>query len=224
MSTRPRIIFHVGGPEYHPSSHQASVIIEWLGEEFACHKAEGLAAFEHLNECDLLVLMGMHWSGWGREYRSPTETHRRAFERYVASGRPILAAHAAIASYDDWPRFGELVGFTWIEGISTQLPPAEFRVRILPTRHPVISNVSDYTIMDEMYQDLVFTPGLDINVHAIAEHDGRQHPMVITAEGGRIIGAGKTAYLANGHDMRAFECPAMRQLWLNTVAWCLAKG
>jgi type 1 glutamine amidotransferase len=31
----------------------------------------------------------------------------------------------------------------------------------------------------------------------------------------------KIAYLANGHDMKAFECPAMKTLWLNAVRWAL---
>src|SRR5205823_82628 len=108
---RPRLIFLVGGPDYHPVNEQAHAIIEWLGTDYACHTAESLAAFEHLTECDLLVLMGQHWTGWEGRYRSPSETHRRTFEKYVQSGRPILSAHGAIASYDDWPRFAELVGF-----------------------------------------------------------------------------------------------------------------
>jgi type 1 glutamine amidotransferase len=45
--------------------------------------------------------------------------------------------------------------------------------------------------------------------------------MVITAEGGRVAGAGRTIYLANGHDLAAFACPALRQLWLNAVQFAL---
>ena len=37
-----------------------------------------------------------------------------------------------------------------------------------------------------------------------------------------VEGAGKVVYLANGHDLRAFECPALRQLWLNAVRWLMA--
>jgi type 1 glutamine amidotransferase len=47
--------------------------------------------------------------------------------------------------------------------------------------------------------------------------------MVMTATGGRVRGAGKVAYLANGHDMQAFECPAMKTLWRNTVGWALGS-
>ena len=45
--------------------------------------------------------------------------------------------------------------------------------------------------------------------------------MIITAEGGRVEGAGRTVYLANGHDLRAFACPALPRLWQNAVRWSL---
>jgi hypothetical protein len=46
--------------------------------------------------------------------------------------------------------------------------------------------------------------------------------MVITADGGRVSGTGRMVYLANGHDLRAFESPALRKLWANAVRWLLA--
>jgi type 1 glutamine amidotransferase len=220
---RPRLIFLTGGPDHHPVNEQADVIMDWLGSDCACHTAEGIAAFEHLNECDLLVLMGEHWTGRELEYRAPSDGHKRAFEKYVYSGRPILSAHSGIASYDDWPRFGELVGFAWIWGTSSHSLIAEHRVRIRPSGHPIIEGVLDFNLIDEIYYDLRVTAGLPVHVHADADWAGRKCPLVMTAQGGRISGAGKTAYLANGHDMRAFESPALRQLWVNAVKWCLAE-
>ena len=43
----------------------------------------------------------------------------------------------------------------------------------------------------------------------------------LTAEGGRVPGAGKLAYLVNGHDMQAFGSPEFRKLWINTIRWLL---
>jgi hypothetical protein len=83
---RQRLIFMVGGPDFHPVNAQAEQIIDWLGPAYACHMADSLAAFEHLSECDLLVLMGQHWTGFEGRYRSPSEVHRRNFEKYVQSG------------------------------------------------------------------------------------------------------------------------------------------
>src|SRR4051812_49453571 len=124
MSTtsKKRIVYHVGGPEFHPVDRQAQEIARWLGDEKYVHERhDGLAAFENLDGADLLVLMGLHWTG-GTKYQPMRAEHQRAFENYVKSGRPIIAHHGAIASYDDWPRFGELVGFAWIWGKTNHSP------------------------------------------------------------------------------------------------------
>ncbi len=223
MMTRPRIIFLVGGPDFHPVNAQAAIIIDWLGADYSCHTAESLAAFEHLSECDLLVLMGMHWTGWEGRYRSPSDVHRRNFEKYVQSGRPILAAHGAIASYDDWPAFGELVGFSWAWGTTSHSLIAEHEIQVLRTGHPIVEGLSNYRVVDELYYDIRITTGLEVQVHAQAEWSGRKLPMIMTAQAGRISGAGKTTYLANGHDVRSFESPAMRKLWVNAVRWSLEE-
>ena len=103
----PRIVFHVGGPEFHPVADQARAIASWLGDSYRCEFHDGVDAFDHLDHCDLLVLMGLHWTGMAPlVYRPMQARHKEAFERYVASGRPLLAHHGAVASYDDWPRFG----------------------------------------------------------------------------------------------------------------------
>jgi hypothetical protein len=93
---RPRIIFLVGGPDFHPVNAQAELIIDALGSEYACHTAESLAAFEHLSECDLLILMGMHWTGRGADYRPPSDVHRRNFEKYVQLGRALVSRQVSI--------------------------------------------------------------------------------------------------------------------------------
>jgi type 1 glutamine amidotransferase len=217
-----RIIYQVGGPEFHPVERQAREIATWLGDEKYQHERfDGLAAFERLDDADLLVLMGLHWTG-GEKYQPLRRDHQKAFESYVASGRPIIAHHGAIASYDDWPRFGELVGFTWIWGKTNHSPIGEYDVRVLPTSHPIVAGMSDYRIHDELYYDIAMTPGLAVTNHAEAEFGGRRLPMIMTGTGGRIDGAGKVAYLANGHDMAAFACGAMKQMWLNAVAWALS--
>ncbi len=230
MKKQPRIVFHIGGPAFHPVQIQASLIMQWLGPGFIWDMYEGRDAFERLDDCDLLVLMGMHWRGMAADWAGKLEyyplqaSHKRAFESYVASGRPLLIHHGAIASYDDWPRFGELLGFTWVWGVTSHSPLGAYQVHVLPTGHPIVANVSDYTIYDELYYNVQVTPGLEVAVHAETTWEGHAAPMVMTAEGGRVAGAGRVAYLANGHDMRAFACPALEKLWVNAVNWLLNRS
>ena len=226
-----KIVFHVGGPAFHPVAEQAQLIATWLeadlggGHEYLL--ADGLPAFEMLDDCDLFVAMGLHWTGMSAEWAGkmayhPLEPrHQAAFAAYVAAGRPIIAHHGGIASYDDWPRYGELLGFTWVWDVTTHSPLGDHRVDVLRTGHPIVAGVEDYTLFDELYYDVQVTRGLVTAVHATAEWDGQPRPMIITAEGGRVAGAGRTVYLANGHDMRAFAAPALRQIWVNAVRWAL---
>lgn len=230
-SPRPHVVFHLGGPPAHPVADQAHRASQWLGPDYTYGFREGRAAFEELDGCDLLVLMGSYWTGspdaaWaGRPpYEPLDDRHMQAFEGYVASGRPLLVHHAAILSYDDRPRFGALRGFTWVQGHTFHPPFGAFDVRVLPTGHPVVAGVEDYTIEDELYAGVRVAEGLAVTAHATATWDGAPHPMVLTAEGGRVAGAGRLVYLANGHDMRAFACPALRRLWVNSARWLLGAA
>src|SRR5262245_61121538 len=109
MSARSKIIFHSAGHDFNPVFDQVQMIMSLLAPSYRCHKAESLAALEHLSECDLLIFVGMYFTGWEGRYRAPGQVHKRALERYVAAGRPVIFCHGSIASYDDWPRLAELM-------------------------------------------------------------------------------------------------------------------
>lgn len=217
-----KIVFQIGGPAFHPVDQQSKAIAGWLGDRFAYDCCDGVDAFDHLNDCDLLVLMGLHWRGMAPlPYRPMQETHQKAFRQYVASGRPLIAHHGAIASYDDWPSYGGLIGFSWVWQLTTHSPVGEYNIAVLPTGHPVIKGVADYRLHDELYYNIQVAAEFQPAIHAQVDWDSIRRPMVMTAEGGRIAGAGKVVYLANGHDMQAYESPALRQIWINAVNWCL---
>lgn len=222
-----RLIFHVGGPSFHPVAEQAQQIAGWLGAAYECEIVDGVAAFDRLDACDLFVAMGLHWTGMDADwagnmvYRPLQARQQAALAAYVASGRPIIAHHGGIASYDDWPCYGELLGFTWVWGETTHSPLGEYTVCIEPIAHPVTAGVSDFTLLDELYYNVQVSPGVETQILATADWGGVARPMIIAAEGGRIDGAGRTIYLANGHDLRAFAAPALRRIWQNAVRYAL---
>lgn len=225
MSKLQKIVFHVGGPTFHPTEHQAKLIMQWLGTDYEYAIRDGVAAFEALTDCDLLIVMGLHWTGISADnliYRAPSESDRRAFEEYVRSGRPLLVHHGAAASYDDWPRFGELLGFTWVWGQTSHFPIGDYHIDIVATNHPIVEKLSPFDIHDELYYDVKVSAGLTPTIHATTKWQDLELPMIFTATGSRVEGAGKTVYLANGHDMTAFASPAMRQIWINAVHWLLS--
>lgn len=221
MPNRSKVILHLAGHDFHPVYAQAESLIQWLSPTCACHTAESLAAFEHLAECDLLILMGMYYSGWEGRYRTPSAAHQRAFERYVAAGKPVLLHHGAIASYDDWPRFGELTGIGWASGRTAASPVDRYDVKILSS-HPVVRGVGDFSVTDEFYYGVHLADWTRPDVHASSRWQAHALPALITIDG-RPEGAGRTAYLAPGGNTEAFLSDPVRTLMLNTVDWCLAR-
>jgi hypothetical protein len=233
MPSTPHIHALTGGP-YHPVAEQFGAFQALLGDRATIALREGTSAFDDLAQCDLLVAGGLHWTGMDvpghiypdgvapSTYRRPDEAQQQAFVDYVASGRPLLAWHGGTGSFDDWPEFGRLLGFCWVWGTTLHSDFGNWQVEIEPTGHPVVAGVDPYDIDDELYYDVAVAPGLDVAVHAAAPYEGRELPMVMTAEGGRVAGAGRTAFLANGHDMRALESAQFCKIVVNTIDWLLA--
>jgi len=225
----PKIVFLAGGMTQHPCTAQARLIVEWLGSSCQPVITEGADAFDHLADADLFVAMGLHWSGmaadWagGLEYVPPTNEQRMVFRDYVSSGRPVIAFHGGIASFDDWPEFGRLLGYRWDWKVTAHSPLGDWAVKISETPHPITANVSDYELFDELYFNIQLDPEMAFDALAWApyrdETERVRFPMILAGEGGRIPGAGKSVYLANGHDLRAFECGALKTVWSNTVLW-----
>src|SRR6266478_1289422 len=242
------IVFQTGGP-FHPVDAQAKHIQSWLPSDWKIKSAFGTDAFEQLREADLYVAGGLHWTGlkdlstligsepeppiWAsaqiekHPYIPPTEAHKAEFRKFVQSGRPILAFHSGILSYDDWPEYGQLLGYRWEQGITDHTLYAEWKVKTRLS-HSIVRNVPDYQLIDELYYNVQVEAGMNQKMHVYAEFGPEQtrpakFPMVITGVGGRIAGAGKTAYLANGHSLKTFECSALRPLWINTLTWLLER-
>ncbi|HET7571436.1 MAG TPA: ThuA domain-containing protein [Gaiellaceae bacterium] len=235
MTETPRIRVLAGGP-YHPVARQFATIAELLGDRAVVECRDGAAAFDDLDRCELFVGGGLFWTGmdglpdtsppWPEgidptTYRPLDESRRRAFVDFVASGRPLLAWHGGTGSFDDWPEYGRLLGFRWAWGTTGHSAYAGWRVEVEPTGHPVVAGAGSFDVVDELYHDVEATAGMETAVHAWAGYEGRRLPMVVTAEGGRVAGAGRTAFLANGHDMRALEAGDFCRIVVNTIGWLL---
>jgi uncharacterized protein len=221
------IRFFVGGPAFHPTAEQAQAISTWLGSSYNYEMIDGVEAFDSLDQVDLLVVMGLHWMGMEAEwagqltYKPLSAAQKENWRRYVGSGRPVLAFHGGIASYDDWPEFGRLLGFIWDWKLTSHLCVETYEAVVGPEPHAITKDIPSFKVMDEIYVNIQVVPDLEIHVHAQTPFHGAKFPLIISGCGGRIPGAGKTLYLANGHDMRTFLAPEIRLIWQNSVKWLL---
>jgi type 1 glutamine amidotransferase len=216
-----KVRFHVGGPSFHPVEDQARQIALWLGDGYECSYHQDKEIFDHLRDTDLLVLMGLFFSA-EEGYQPLAPASESALEAYIASGRPLILHHGAAASYDDSETFKRLIGINWVWGgdqPTLHSPVGDYDIKVTVPSHPVTAGVGDYRLFDELYYDLRTQPSIRPEILAVADYKDQSLPMIQVFEGGRVDGAGKAVYFANGHDLKAFECPALRKLWTNAVAW-----
>lgn len=217
------IRFHVGGPAVHPTRAQAERIATWLGPTHRISIHEDIAAFDALDDVDLLVLMGMYWPGMDADwagnmtYTPITSDAQAKFLQYAQSKRPLLIHHGAIGCYTDWPVFGETLGVTWGVKRASHSPFVSHTIRVDPQHHPITAGVADFGIEDELYHSLRIDTTRAPNHLLWGSWDGAEHPLLTTLEANHH--SGKTVFSALGHNLTSFDPPAMRQLWCNSIAW-----
>ncbi len=133
---------------------------------------------------------------------------RAGVEAHISAGRPILALHTAPICFDDWPRWGDIIGGRWNWQRSYHPPPGQFTVR--PT------DGIEFEVVDELYCNLDVDTAVHVRATATDE-DGVTQPLAWTFDGGGT----RVAYCALGHDQRGLSNPGCRQLLGQLVDWLM---
>lgn len=175
---------------------------------------------------DLLVVNMLRWrmdSGaylpqrerWGL---SLSTRSRAALTDFVSGGKGLLALHAAVICFDDWPEWRDLVGGRWIWGTSSHPPFGPFEVTVYPDRHGIVATApSTFETVDEAYGFLDLTD--DVVPLATATHGGATHPLIWA----RTFGRGRVAHDALGHAVEGYRVPAQREIVTRAVRWLLRQ-
>jgi len=149
---------------------------------------------------------------------------------FLQSGKGLAVFHAGVASFRQWPEFGEIIGarfenHPWNAGSTVTL-------RIEEPGHPVMAafdGVERFTVQDEIYQltgpysrekvrvlmsiDTDHTP---MNVQGIRRTDG---DFAITYI--KPYGRGRVFYCALGHQHELFWKPMLLRHWLDGIQFVL---
>ncbi len=152
-----------------------------------------------------------------------TPEQKRGFLQYLDSGKGLIVLHHALASYQDWPTFLDIVGGTYIlnpdgREIDDQTHPpsvykhdVEMDINLADKEHPITQGISPYRILDETYGKMYIRPG----VHPLLTCN---HP---TSTG--IVGwthnykQAKVVAIQGGHDQHAYQNPNFSQLVENAI-------
>lgn len=184
------------------------------------------AAFASLprDDVDLLTVNALRWRMEGVERYAPMREEwgltlspqaRAGVEAHLAAGRPLLAVHTATICFDDWPRWGEIVGAAWAWDRSSHPPiDGEVAVTVATDRHPIVAGVGDFAVIDEVYGFLDRQPDVAGLLHA--SHGGTAHPLLWART---LPGGARVVYDALGHDARSYDHPTHQTLLRRIGAW-----
>ena len=111
----------------------------------------------------------------------------------------MLAVHTGIISFDDLPRWSEILGGRWVWGRSHHPPLGPVAVR---------HDGEEFEVDDECYRDLELADDIDV----VARSAGG-HPLAWT----RDAGAGAAGVDLLGHDTRSLDHPGHRHLLATVV-------
>lgn len=139
---------------------------------------------------------------------------------HVERGDGLLVLHpGAWFNWSDWPEYNaRLVG----GGSRSHEKLQEFEVRIVDASHPITSGAPpSFRIVDELYRAERNDSDARIHVLAVGRslETGAEYPVLWTVERAK----GRTVVLTLGHDGRAHEHPAFKQIYANSVRWTLQR-
>ncbi|MCW0216513.1 MAG: ThuA domain-containing protein [Pseudonocardia sp.] len=185
------------------------------------------SALEALPGAALFVVNALRWTMTGdgtpdryreradEEGASPSAAARAALAAHLGSGGGVLGMHTAALCFDDWPGWGETLGGAWEWGHSNH-PPLGPEVRVsVGAEHPLVTGLDDFTIVDEVYGDLRYAPGVTGLLTAPQPGGAVPQPLLWA----RDHGGGRVVYDALGHHPPSYDVPAHREIVRRAIRW-----
>jgi type 1 glutamine amidotransferase len=212
-----RAVIFAGGGDYtdpwHPFGETAERLrtaLELEGLSVAIVDTVEVLGTE-VRDAELLVLN----AGSGDEVNALDAELLALVEAHLASGRPLLAVHAAASLFPELAAWEQLLGGRWVRGVSWHPPLGDAHLQLAP--HPITAGLEGVTVVDERYTELRLAP--TVTVLAWHEEGGARHPLAWVHEAHRV----RVVYDALGHDARSYDSPDRRELLAREVRWLLAR-
>lgn len=189
-------------------------------------------ALQHVGDYDLLSFNALRWQMKAERYDhlradhyyATTEALRSAVEGHVGSGRPLFALHTSCICFDDWERWGHILGASWDWDRSFHPIHADIRIR---------ADNSEATFADEVYHELRVH-----DRHRVAWAYGRvdpaataqnEPPLGATGIGdehmvmwSRYEGTARIGVDTLGHDARSLHNECHRTRLGELISWLIA--
>lgn len=181
-------------------------------EHFAQPKANRALVRGAAADFDVLVFYDM----WG----NISEPEKAAYLNLTQLGKPFLFLHHALASYQDWPEFEEILGGKYVEK-GKNVPEALLSTydhdvwvySSVANIHPVTNGFRELRFFDEIYGNVSIAD-------AVVPLLTTRHPksMEVIAWENRYNNS-KIIYLQPGHDKRTYTEPDYRKLLRQAIVY-----
>ena len=143
------------------------------------------------------------------------EADTRRIKAHLKKGGGILAMHTAAISFDDWPRWREIVGAGWIWGTSYHPPHGPVSVKMTASRHPITRGLPAFDFDEEAYSKMDLVPGIDALATVQASVQDSASPCLWA----RDVGNGRVVYDALGHDSASIDQPTHKRILQRAALW-----
>lgn len=210
-----RVVLFSGGGDYvdpwHPFVETSAVVADTLrGEGFSVEtvlRVDDLAA--RAREADLLIV-----NAGGGPQAHPRDGDLRAVIEEHTGG--LLALHVASTLLPEDDLWETRLGGRWVRGRT--MHPERGPMRLVRTETSTADLPAVIDTVDEAYSWLRVAEGTRVLYRQ--DHAGEAHPVVWVREGD----AGRSAYSALGHDVEAYDSPAVRSLVVDLARWASARA
>ena len=163
-----------------------------------------------LDEYDTLVLHFMDW-----ETPDPGPTARATLKRFVQNGGGLVLVHFACGAFQEWDEFGVIAGRAWDPNLRGHDPHGAFTVEIADATHPVTAGLTAFETTDELYTCLAGETPIHVLATARSKVDHKDYPIAFVLN----YGTGRVFHCVLGHDVQAFDNPAVGALFRRGTAW-----
>jgi len=177
-------------------------------------QANALVASPEVDRYDVLVFYDLF------DLISPAQ--QEAYISLLKKGASMIFLHHALVSYQNWPEFINIVGGQYhtsavlVNGDTLKANyqhDVNIAVKVEDNKHPVTRGISDFEIVDEVYNDVEILPVVK--------------PLLSTAHPGSMrylawinhYGNSAIIYIQLGHGPSAYSNPNYRKLLRQAIEW-----
>jgi len=176
-------------------------------------------SYKELKKYNLII---SNWNSWPDNKMRMNGNWENDYLRFVNEGGGVLTFHAGASSFYDWEAYHRIGIGRW--GKDTRHGPATLgKVYGFDQKHPITKGISEFYIMDEIWENSDIYPGSRA-IGSLSATDGKDgHPINTPSVFVSQIGKGRSFFTTLGHDERALLNSGLQILLLRAAQWCAGK-